>query len=232
MASFAQLGRVQESSFFLESEKQALRETLEKLIARGEAPPQALAALQRGPEVRTKATELFKFNPNLPEAPLSQTMRPWSMGSRIELGRTKWNLEGVSIFSVEDGKRLAQTPTKASTAAEARLAARLARAAADSPLVAGYRLLPLLTPNRAFMWGTILAVWSTATITLVGAKRLGITGFENMGERMREALRPYVESAEQAMAPYKVDLAALEGSAKTSPAAAFGQRIRSQFSKE
>ena len=55
------------------------------------------------------------------------------------LGRARWSTEGGSIFSVADGKRLAQEPVRQPTPFEALRHSRVSKATLESPLVAGYR---------------------------------------------------------------------------------------------
>jgi hypothetical protein len=38
----------------------------------------------------------------------------------------------------------------------------------------GFKLFPDLTPGRAFMWGTILAVYTVGAVSVVSARALGI----------------------------------------------------------
>ena len=79
------------------------------------------------------------------------------------------------MWDVKAGKQLAQTPSKQATWAEEIRARKIAKAQYESPVVAGYRLLPQFTPGRAFFWGTVLAVWGTMTGTVLVSKITGIT---------------------------------------------------------
>ena len=65
-------------------------------------------------------------------------------------------------------------PQRLPTAFEAKRQAKIERAALESPLVQGYRLLPHFTPGRAFVWGSILAVWGTAGLAMSTARHLDI----------------------------------------------------------
>lgn len=40
--------------------------------------------------------------------------------------------------------------------------------------MSGYRLLPQLSPGRAFLWGSILALWGTAGLAMSTARHLDI----------------------------------------------------------
>ena len=56
--------------------------------------------------------------------------------SKVSFGRARWNVEdGSSIWSVADGKRLAQTPIREPTAFEANRLRKIATASAETPLV-------------------------------------------------------------------------------------------------
>ena len=80
----------------------------------------------------------------------------------------------ICRWTVGDGKRLAQTPHKPLTFYERVRLEKQQKAAIQTPLVQGYRLLPEFTPGRAMLWGTILAVWGTAAIVASTAKSLDI----------------------------------------------------------
>ena len=86
----------------------------------------------------------------------------------------RWTVGDASIFSVDDGKRLAQTPHKPLTFYERVRLEKQQKASIETPLVQGYRLLPEFTPGRAMFWGSILAVWGTAALVMSTAKSLDI----------------------------------------------------------
>lgn len=86
----------------------------------------------------------------------------------------RWTVGDASIFSVDDGKRLAQTPHKPLTFYERIRLEKQQMAALETPLVQGYRLLPEFTPGRAMFWGSIIAVWGTAALVMSAAKSLDI----------------------------------------------------------
>lgn len=86
----------------------------------------------------------------------------------------RWAPDGASIFSVADGKRLAQTPPKEPSSWELNRARKIAKAAVDERVVQGMRLMPEYTPGRAMLWGSILAIWGTAILTATAARSLDI----------------------------------------------------------
>ena len=54
-------------------------------------------------------------------------------------------------------------------------AARIARAQQQGLTLYGFKVFPDLTPGRAFMWGTILAVYAVGTASYVTARSCGVT---------------------------------------------------------
>lgn len=54
-------------------------------------------------------------------------------------------------FSVQDGKRLAQTPVKQPSTWELNRARKIAQASVDKRVVSGIRLMPEYTPARAML---------------------------------------------------------------------------------
>lgn len=100
----------------------------------------------------------------------------WSTESACHRGDLvcRWSSDGASIFSIADGKRLAQTPPKEPTNWELNRARKIAKAAVDERVVQGLRLMPEYTPARAMLWGSILAVWGTAILTASVARQLDI----------------------------------------------------------
>lgn len=157
----------------------------------------------------------------------------WLLGTRVSLGRAKWVAPAdvapassaeaavaraattaaatpsrpASIFSVADGRRLASEPVRHLTAFEAARAARVARCAAETPLVAGIRLMPVYTPGRALLWGTVLAAWATAAAVASSARALGVTRVEEAPEKLRACLAPAANAMRGAAEPWKGALA-------------------------
>ena len=82
------------------------------------------------------------------EAPIISVTLTLCFEVMLCTSRCRWTSDGASIFSVDDGKRLAQTPVKEPTAFERIRADRIARQQLETPLVRGMRLLPVFTPGR------------------------------------------------------------------------------------
>ena len=113
---------------------------------------------------------------SLSPAALSRSLvHDWKLGTQVSFGPGRWVTDEASVWDVKAGKELAQTPSKQATWAEEIRARKVAKAQYESPVVAGYRLLPQFTPGRAFFWGTILAVWGTMSGTVLASKVTGIT---------------------------------------------------------
>jgi hypothetical protein len=112
----------------------------------------------------------------------------------------------VSIFSVADGKRMASTPAPPGTVFEGLRMAKIQRAALETPTLAGYRLLPELTPGRALLWGSILAAWGTAAVVAAAARQLDIPDAASASARMRAAFAPAVASLTDALTPLRASM--------------------------
>ena len=86
----------------------------------------------------------------------------------------RFTTHDASIFSVAEGAKLAQTPPKQITHFEQLRANRIAKAALETPLLNGMRLLPEYTPGRALLWGSVIALWGSGAIFMTAAKGLNI----------------------------------------------------------
>jgi hypothetical protein len=143
------------------------------------------------------------------------------------MGRAKWEAPAVaggeaaaaaaeaaapgstraSIFSVADGRRLAQEPVRHLTAFEAARAARVSEAAVDARTLAGLQLLPRFTPGRALLWGSILAAWCTAGAAVAAGRSLGARTLEDLPTAMRATLAPVVGALRARAGPAREALA-------------------------
>lgn len=107
--------------------------------------------------------------------------------------------EGLSIFDIKGAMKAAQEGPD--EAAKKRMhpaaiahAERVARAQQMGVSVWGYKVFPDLTPGRAFMWGTILAVYAVGMSALVTARALDIHSVDDIKEKMQAAFAPYKEA--------------------------------------
>lgn len=101
----------------------------------------------------------------------------------------------MSIFDIKGAMSVLSQPPEPTTvtAGMAALRARVARAQQQSATIAGIRLFPDLTPGRAFMWGTILAVWSVALTSALACRAMDIHSVKDIPVKMKEHLAPVVE---------------------------------------
>jgi hypothetical protein len=209
-----------EGSYFLTEQNNATKKHLEMLVEQGKLPASALEHLPL-----SNASQMAKAMGQIPAtiinsrpasevifsytgvpAPRMSTTESWArLGTtKVSLGRAKWSADGASIFSVNDGKRLAQTPVREPSAWEASRAHKIAQAAqVDKRVVQGIRLMPEYTPGRAMLWGSIMAMWATGAVTASVARSLDIHTAEEASEKLRSAFEPFVLYTHQFFQPIK-----------------------------
>ena len=73
-------------------------------------------------------------------------------------------------------------------------AARIARAQQMAVTVAGFKVFPDLTPGRAFMWGSILAVYAVGVASFTVARSVGVTSVDDIRDKMQAAFAPYKDA--------------------------------------
>lgn len=207
MTTFASLGAAMESSYFRAEDANAVRKHAERLVKEGKLPASSVTSLTDAhtPAIYGNIPTVVRHKPaaenvyNHVKGTLTER-RPflvdnWLIGTeRVSLGRARWTVDNTSIFSVADGKRLAQTPVRVPTAFEAARLRKIDKAAVESPLLQGYRLLPQFTPGRALLWGTILAVWGTAGLVVTSARHLGITRLDEAKAKLEASVAPYAQT--------------------------------------
>ncbi|KAL4436815.1 hypothetical protein ABPG75_003954 [Micractinium tetrahymenae] len=232
MGSFASRQRAAEGHYFNTEGQLAVMRHLEKLVQQGKVDKSLLEAAQRAAEetaasglpteVVTKRNEfVYQHKPGLVPAPRFNDKRYMQLGTQVSMGRARWTTDGASIFSVADGKRLASEPAPSATYYENIRARKIQRAALEGPTVAGYRVLPEMTPGRAFMWGTILAVWGTGALIASTARSLDIHSADEAPSRLRTLFAPVAEALEARLAPLRssMSIGAVAGDAVRQEAA-------------
>ena len=137
-------------------------------------------------------------------APVHNTFVDYLRVPRVSMGRGRWDVEqGASVFSVADGKRLATLAVDEVEAAPKTLSARVAlarqvvveSAKVDATTTAsGLRVYPMLNPGRAFMWGTIFAVWGSAFAVLAASKAAGVATVEDLDDFVNRAAQAPVDN--------------------------------------
>lgn len=166
MASFAALEartKAAEHFFIAREEQHALLRHVQRLVDQGKAPASMLSKLQDNlaratthsqhtvpaafadvpTTVNTKPSgyiyQHVQRGISLPPPPKGAEAY-MGMGSAVSFGRGRWNAHGASIFSVQDGKRLAQTPVKETMVPwEQARHAKIVAASRETPLLFGYR---------------------------------------------------------------------------------------------
>jgi len=123
---------------------------------------------------------------------------------RVSMGRSKWEVhQDASVFSVKDGKKLATTVPETLDAAARPLTeiekAVLARQnvveahSVDGSTYRGVRLYPKLNAGRAFLWGSLLAVWGTTFLVVSARKALKIDSVEDLDTFVNKSVERPVE---------------------------------------
>lgn len=217
MNAFSSRLNAVEGSYFLTEQNNATKKHLERLVEQGKLPASALEPISNASiatrmgqvpvtiiNSRPSSEVIFEYT-GVPVPRMSSTESWARLGTtKVSLGRAKWSADGASIFSVNDGKRLAQTPVREPSAWEASRARKIAQAAqVDKRVVQGIRLMPEYTPARAMLWGSIMAVWATGAITASVARSLDIHTAEEASEKMRSAFEPFVHYSHQIFQPVK-----------------------------
>lgn len=214
LGAFASRQRAAEGHWFATEGSQAVMRHLEKMVQEGKVERAVLEAAQRAQEgsaasgpptevVNRRKEYVYQHRPGLVPAPRWNDKRYMQMGTQISLGRARWSIDDASIFSVADGKRLAQEPPpRASYYEELRLR-KIQAAAMETPTMAGYRLLPKFTPGRAMMWGTILALWGTGALVATTARQLDIHTSEEVPSRLRPVFEGFAASLQGWLAPLR-----------------------------
>lgn len=170
--------------------------------------------------IKTKENPVFEYKKGLVPAP--RPMQSFNLGTQFSLGRGRWTAEDVSIFSVADGKRMASTPARPINNYDSIRMNKIQRAALETPTVAGYRLLPELTPGRAMLWGTVLAIWATGALVATAMKNLEIQGAADAPGKLKAIFTPFVAGVNESLAPWRSTL---------STASAAGNEAREETSQ-
>lgn len=198
--------QARESGFFRSSDNESLLQRLRDLVKRGivdEAVLKSAEAKFKAPTVINKPEfarfEYVKGVTPVPRRPPSGAMG--NLGSQVNMGRMRWTSDGVSIFSVSDGKELASTPAKPLNHYENIRMQKIQKAALQTPTVlGGYRVLPAMTPGRALLWGTVLAIYGTSAVVMSTASYLEIKSIGDVRETMARVLGPLGRSLKDGMA--------------------------------
>ena len=162
--------------------------------------------------ITQRANPVFEYKRGL--VPPPRPLQSFGLGTQFSLGRGRWTSDDVSVFSVSEGKKMASTPPKAITNYENLRMMKIQKAALETPTMAGYRLLPELTPGRAMLWGTVIAIWATSAVVATTMRNLDINGTQDASSKMRAVVGPWAEALQNKLAPLRagMSLAAAAGS--------------------
>lgn len=218
MDGFATRMHALEGSYFRAEESLALERHLERLVHEGKLPASVLDSVRASASVASGATPMasgiptevrgrpaaeyvYQHKKGAIPTPNLPSIKDWSLGTSMSMGRGRWTVDNVSIFDVSEGRKLAATPRREATVFETRRAQAVQRAAMETPLVGGYRWLPEFTPGRAFFWGTMAAVLGTAIGSKLACVMLDIHKTEDILPKMQESLSPMADSASSLFQP-------------------------------
>ena len=195
-----------ESGYFRSSDTESLLQRLKEMVKRGQVSESVLKAAEerlayRAPVVKTRDLPRFEYVKGVTPVPRRAPSGAFgNLGSQVSMGRMRWTSDGVSIFSVADGKQLASTPAKPLNHYENIRMTKIQKAALQTPTVlGGYRVLPELTPGRALLWGTVLAVYGTSALVMSTASYLEIKSLGDVKETMSRVLGPFGEGLRSGM---------------------------------
>lgn len=157
----------------------------------------------------------------------------------VALNSSKWaapqaaDASAMSIFDIKGAISTLSTPVDPSTmtAGMVALNARVARAQQQQATLAGFRVLPDLTPGRALMWGTILAVWGTATVTVLAARALDIHTLADVPVKMKEHLQPVKEWSRATLSVIPDTFTPLRDSDAMTDAQVFASTVKHNISR-
>lgn len=122
---------------------------------------------------------------------------------RVSMGRAKWEIhDDASVFSVADGKRLALSGPEETMALRNPRSVKVEMARqihienhkVDQSTYKGMRLYPKLNPGRAFLWGSLLAVWGTGFAYLAAKKYFRIHSMEDLDTFVNRSMQKPVEN--------------------------------------
>jgi hypothetical protein len=199
-----------EAGYFRSSDKDTLLKRLKALVKEGKVDEAVLksaeAKFNRAPArvINTREFSRFEYIKGVTPVPRkAPSASMGNLGSQVNMGRMRWTSDGVSIFSVADGKELASTPAKPLNHYENIRMQKIQKAALQTPTVlGGYRVLPAMTPGRALLWGTVLAIYGTSAVVMSTASYLEIKSIGEVRETMARVLGPLGRSLKDGMAGF------------------------------
>eukprot|EP00892_Ulva_mutabilis_P012627 jgi/Ulvmu1/9737/UM055_0077.1 len=155
--------------------------------------------------------------------------------TNMKFNSSRWTrsaeAEGLSIFdmkgamsAIQDGPDDA-AKKRAHPAAIAH-AARVARAQQMGASWFGYKLFPDLTPGRAFMWGSILALYAVGASAVLTARACDISSVDEIKVKMQAAFAPYKAALTETGCATRGSMELQKSPEALQTMSAFGQNLR------
>jgi hypothetical protein len=127
---------------------------------------------------------------------------------QVSMGRAKWEIhEDASVFSIADGKRLAlsgigeedaasEMPLRNPRSVKVEVArqTRIESSQVVQDTYKGYRMYPKLNPGRAFVWGSVLALWGSCFLVVCGSKLFRINSVEDLDTFVNRSMEKPVQN--------------------------------------
>ncbi len=206
-----------EAGYFRSSDKDTLLKRLKSLVEEGKVDESVLKSAEAkfnrasAKVINTREFSRFEYIKGVTPVPRKAPSGSLgNLGGQVNMGRMRWTSDGVSIFSVADGKELASTPAKPLNHYENIRMRKIQKAALQTPTVlGGYRVLPEMTPGRALLWGTVLAIYGTSAVVMSTASYLEINSLGEVRETMARVLGPLGRGLKDGM----MGLSAMRGQA-------------------
>lgn len=155
--------------------------------------------------------------------------------TNMKFNSSRWTrsaeAEGLSIFdmkgamsAIQDGPDDA-AKKRAHPAAIAH-AARVARAQQMGASWFGFKLFPDLTPGRAFMWGSIAALYAVGASSMIVARALDIQSVDDIKVKMQAAFAPYKDALKETGCATRGQMELQKSPEALQSMASFGQNLR------
>jgi len=205
-----------------------------------------MEALAGRPMAQLAPGRSFQTSPRAASSPYQGGSNPLinlpTLGNTgVKLNSSRWggatgaDGNGVSVFDAgaayETLKNGPEPDGRRMTPAAIAHANRIQRHAQNNATLVGFKLLPDLTPGRAFVWGSILAAWTVGSACAYTCRSLDINSRAEFPVKMKEAFAPVRVWAQSCLAPIREAM-----TFETQPLAlanlqAFGSTYRRQVSK-
>lgn len=157
----------------------------------------------------------------------------------IKFNSSRWTRggkqEGLSVFDVKGAmdaleKGPDEAAKKRAHPAALAHANRVARAQQVGVTLFGFKVFPDLTPGRAFMWGSIFAVYSVGAASMLTARALDIKSMDDIKVKMQAAFEPLKAALKQSGEGTRTQLEPAESPEAVQQLQAFGETVKRALS--